>query len=60
MYIQFNFNHNDRNALLRHYKEFLPSSGDVRGDARLADAPETLAMALMEADQRDEMSEMHS
>lgn len=60
MYIQFDLNQNDRDALLRHCKEFLPRSGDVREDARLADALETLAMALMEADQRDEMSEMHS
>lgn len=60
MHIQFDLNQNDRDALLRHCKEFLPSSGDAREDARLADALETLALALMEAGQRDEMSAMRS
>lgn len=60
MQIQFDLNQNDRDALLRHCKEFLPRSGDVKEDARLADALETLALALIEADQRGEMSAMRS
>lgn len=60
MHIQFDLNQNDRDALLRHCKEFLPYSGDAREDARLADALETLALALVESDQRDEMSAMRS
>jgi len=49
MYIQLDLNHNDRDALLRHCREFTPSSGDAREDSRLADALEVLAAALEEA-----------
>ena len=49
MHIQFDLNHNDRDALLRHCQVFHPSSGDPREDARLADALEALAQALVEA-----------
>lgn len=49
MHIQLDLNHNDRDALLRHCQKFVPNSGDVREDARLADALEVLAAALEEA-----------
>ncbi|WP_060483633.1 hypothetical protein [Pseudomonas sp. NBRC 111119] len=49
MHIQLDLNHNDRDALLRHCREFVPSSGDAREDSRLADALETLAVALEQA-----------
>jgi len=60
MHIQFDLNQNDRDALLRHCKEFLPRSGDAREDARLADALETLATALIEADQQGHTPAAHS
>jgi len=47
MHISFDLNHNDRDALMRHCKEFVPASGDAREDARLADALEALVEALM-------------
>lgn len=59
MHIQFDLNNNDRDALLRHCREFLPHSGDAREDARLADALETLASALIEADQQCHTPAMH-
>ncbi|UQY32992.1 hypothetical protein K8U54_14755 [Pseudomonas fulva] len=46
MLIQFDLNHNDRDALLRHCQSFRPDSGDAREDRRLADALETLVEAL--------------
>lgn len=49
MHIQLDLNHNDRDALLRHCQQFVPSSGDVREDARLAEALEAVAAALEEA-----------
>ncbi|WP_409488211.1 hypothetical protein ACK1U3_21450 [Pseudomonas promysalinigenes] len=49
MHIQLDLNHNDRDTLLRHCKEFVPASGDAREDSRLADALEALAVALEEA-----------
>lgn len=49
MHIQLELNHNDRDALLRHCQQFVPSSGDAREDARLADALEALAAALNDA-----------
>lgn len=49
MLIQLDLNSNDRDALLRHCQQFVPSSGDAREDARLADALETLAHALEDA-----------
>lgn len=60
MHIQFDLNHNDREALLRHCKEFLPRSGDAREDTRLADALEALATALIEAAQVDQQSAIES
>ena len=51
MNISFDLSHNDREALLRHCKEFVPASGDAREDARLADALEALAEALMADDE---------
>ena len=46
MYIQFDLNHNDRDALLRHCQSFKPDSGDPREDSRLKDALDELAEAL--------------
>lgn len=60
MHIQFNLNHNDRDALLWHCEEFLPCRGAAREEARLADALETLAISLIDADQQDQTSAMHS
>ncbi|MNH14040.1 hypothetical protein D3C79_736280 [compost metagenome] len=48
MLIQFELNTNDREALLRHVREFEPNSGDVREDRRLQDALNELAQALEE------------
>ncbi len=47
MHLSFYLNHNDREALIRHYTESVPASGDAREDARLADVLEALAEALM-------------
>ncbi|EMG4287945.1 TPA: DUF2384 domain-containing protein [Pseudomonas aeruginosa] len=46
MLIELDLNTNDSEALLRHCLDFQPSSGDVREDARLADALEALAFAI--------------
>lgn len=51
MLFQFDLNQNDRDALLRHCQSFRPDSGDAREDARLADALETLQLALQASDQ---------
>ena len=53
MYVELDLNHNDLDALLRHCREFAPSSGDAREDGRLADALETLANALEHASKPD-------
>lgn len=49
MLIELELNKNDAEALLRHYGDFLPGSGDFREDARLSDALQTLASAIQEA-----------
>lgn len=49
MYIQFDLNQNDLEALLRHCESFKPASGDVREDQRLGDALEALQEALSAA-----------
>ncbi|VVM69188.1 hypothetical protein PS631_01714 [Pseudomonas fluorescens] len=46
MFIEFDLNHNDRDALLRHCQSYRPASGDAREDRRLLDALEALAQAL--------------
>ena len=52
MLVEFDLNQNDRDALLRHCQSFVPSSGDIREDRRLADALEVLAEALENAEQQ--------
>ncbi|WP_164488704.1 hypothetical protein [Pseudomonas amygdali] len=47
MLVQFDLNHNDPDALLRHCQMFRPVSGDVREDARLVDALQALEQALL-------------
>ena len=51
MLINLELNYNDLEALLRHYHEHKPSSGDVREDRRLMSALETLAEAIELAQQ---------
>ncbi|WP_178091348.1 hypothetical protein [Halopseudomonas laoshanensis] len=44
--IEFDLNTNDAEALLRHARSYIPKTGDIREDARLADALEDLAEAI--------------
>lgn len=48
--VEFDLNHNDRDALLRHCQSFQPATGDPREDARLADALAALQEALERAE----------
>ncbi|OLU16698.1 hypothetical protein BVH01_08955 [Pseudomonas sp. PA1(2017)] len=50
MLVEFDLNHNDRDALLRHCQSFQPATGDPREDARLADALAALQEALTDGD----------
>lgn len=50
MLVEFDLNHNDRDALLRHCQSFQPATGDPREDARLADALAALQEALTDWD----------
>lgn len=50
MHVEFDLNHNDRDALLRHCQSFQPATGDPREDARLADALAALQEALTDWD----------
>lgn len=54
MLIEFDLNHNDADALLRHGLAFQPKTDDPREDQRLRDALETLAEALREAAHPDQ------
>jgi hypothetical protein len=54
MLIEFDLNHNDADALLRHCLTFQPKTDDPREDQRLRDALETLAEALREAAHSDQ------
>jgi len=49
MYIEFDLNQNDLEALLRHCESFKPASGDARDDQRLEDALAALQDALLAA-----------
>lgn len=49
MHVDFDLPRNDCEALLRHCAEHVPSSGDVREDARLRDALAALQEALRAA-----------
>lgn len=49
MHVDFDLPRNDCEALLRHCAEHVPSSGDVREDARLRDALVALQEALRAA-----------
>ena len=49
MLIEFDLNHNDAQALLRHCTEHKPNSEDFRENARLREALETLAEAINNA-----------
>lgn len=49
MHVDFDLPRNDAEALLRHCAEHVPSSGDVREDARLRDALAALQEALRAA-----------
>lgn len=49
MLIEFDLNHNDADALLRHCLTFQHKTDDPREDQRLRDALETLAEALKAA-----------
>jgi len=51
MLIQFDLNHNDFDALLRHCQTFTPKTDDPREDQRLRDALEALMEAMHEASQ---------
>jgi len=44
--IVLDLNTNDSEALLNHCRTYVPQSGDVREDSRLADALEELAAAV--------------
>ena len=54
MLIEFDLNHNDADALLRHGLAFQPKTDDPREAQRLRDALETLAEALREAAHPDQ------
>lgn len=49
MHVDFDLPRNDCEALLRHCAGHVPSSGDVREDARLRDALAALQEALRAA-----------
>lgn len=49
MQIDLELNTNDAEALLRHAREFQPSSGDAREDRRLRDALDELVRAMEQA-----------
>lgn len=51
MLIEFDLNHNDLDALLRHCETFRPCTDDPREDRRLMDALEALAEAMRDIPQ---------
>lgn len=51
MFIEFDLNLNDFDALMRHCQTHRPSTGDAREDQRLLDALETILEAMQASDQ---------
>jgi hypothetical protein len=51
MFIEFDLNRNDFDALMRHCQTYRPETGDSREDQRLLDALEALLEAMRGADQ---------
>ncbi|UVL91797.1 hypothetical protein [Pseudomonas sichuanensis] len=50
MFIEFDLNRNDFDALMRHCQTFQPDTGDAREDQRLLDGLEALLEAMRESD----------
>ncbi|MFJ4156208.1 hypothetical protein ACIPZF_15610 [Pseudomonas sp. NPDC089752] len=50
MFIEFDLNRNDFDALMRHCLTYRPETGDAREDQRLLDALETLLEAMQVSD----------
>lgn len=51
MFIEFDLNRNDFDALVRHCQTFSPDTGDAHEDRRLLDALETLLEAMQASGQ---------
>ena len=51
MFIEFDLNRNDFDALMRHCQSHRPNTGDTREDQRLLDALEALSEAMQAPDQ---------
>lgn len=51
MFIEFDLNRNDFDALTRHCQTHRPETGDAREDQRLLDALEALLEAMQVSDQ---------
>lgn len=51
MFIEFDLNRNNFDALMRHCQTHRPSTGDAREDQRLLDALEALLEAMQASDQ---------
>ncbi|MCU0123546.1 hypothetical protein N8H41_06095 [Pseudomonas vlassakiae] len=56
MFIEFDLNRNDFDALMRHCQTHRPSTGDAREDQRLLDALEALLEAMQASDQASSQS----
>lgn len=50
MFIEFDLNRNDFDALMRHCQTFRPATGDAREDQRLLDGLEALLEAMKASD----------
>ncbi len=50
MFIEFDLNRNDFDALMRHCLTFRPDTGDPREDQRLLDGLQALLEAMRESD----------